>query len=174
MKKLKKMKKLKSTLLLVVIASMFTMFSCTKEGKQGPAGPAGANGINGNDGINGNANVSSATYTGNWINQGGGEWDVTLNIPTITSTVLNSGSINTYLSADGGQSWIALPTYANPVSMLVVYQVSTVGIAAVGGTSAPTATLFKVVIIPSSARIANPNIDYTNYYEVKGAFNLED
>jgi len=122
----------------------------------------------------GNANVSSASYTGNWIFQGGSEWDVTLNVPAITSSVLSSASINTYLSGDGGQSWIALPVYISPVSIAVVYQVNTVGVAAQGGSSAPSATLFKVVIISAAGRKANPNLDLKNYNAVKTAFNLKD
>ena len=38
-----------------------------------------------------------------------------------------------------------------------------------------TTTLgFKAVLISSAARIANPDIDYTDYNQIKTAFNLED
>ncbi|MCB9361692.1 MAG: hypothetical protein H6587_08905 [Flavobacteriales bacterium] len=162
------MRTIKKLSLLVLLISITTTFSCTKEGKQGETGPAGTNGVDGN------ANVSSSTYTGNWVFTGGNEWDATINVPEITTDILNNSAINTYFSADGGLTWIALPTYIAPVSLVVVYEVGKVVIGAIGGSSAPSGTLFKVVIIEGNAIGKKPNIDYSNYYEVKGAFNLKD
>jgi|ERR1035437_1231026 hypothetical protein len=157
----------KTILLTLTVIAAIALNGCTKDGPAGPQGPAGTNGTNGN------ANVISNTYTGNWIFQGGNEWDVTLNVPAITSSIMSKGAVLVYFSGDGGVTWITLPTYVNPVSMIAVIKLSQVGIAAVGGSSAPAGTLFQVVVM-SAQRWTNfpKNIDIKNHQAVKEYLHL--
>ncbi len=41
-------------------------------------------------------------------------------------------------------------------------------------TPQPGTGYLKVVVIPCSAKVRNPDVDFNNYLEVKAAFNLQD
>jgi len=168
------MKNLKKVLHLFVIASVLTTFSCTKEGKQGVAGV---------DGKNGNANVTSSTIVisgSQWFYQAP-SYLIDLSYSTITTDVINNGAVLIYYSANG-TGFEQLPTtlyFFNNVST-TINAVASVGNVRLAYTDSdltqpqlPFVMTIKVVVIPSAQRLANPNIDYTNYYEVKGAFNLK-
>lgn len=154
------MKTIKRTVLLTLIASVSLLFSCAKDGKDGPPGPAGATG---------NANVKSQTFVVN-------TWDwssnsVLLYDPNITQAIVDNGAVQVYLQGDPGV-WIALPLSFSGLEIVYDYQVNFIRITA--SSQPPTQQTFKVVAIASSARLANPNVDYTNYEEVKATFNLKD
>lgn len=156
------MKTIKRISILVIIASVLTTISCTKEGKEGPAGPAGANG---------NANVTALTfdvYSWHWSSN-----SATLNATNVTQSIVNSGAVQVYLETSPySGEWLAMPLTVSGNEMLYSYQVNYVNVMA---NPQPTShERFKVVAIASSTRLANPNIDYSNYQEVKGAFNLKD
>ena len=68
--------------------------------------------------------------------------------------------------------WAALPLSFSGTEVIYAYSTSNVNI--VANPQPTTLERFKVVAIASSARLANPNVDYTNYAEVKVTFNLED
>ena len=77
------MKNLKKLILIAVIAVLFN--SCAKDGATGPAGPAGSNG---------NANVTSSTFTvTSWLSNSSC-WYTDLTVPTLTSAVQSKGSVS--------------------------------------------------------------------------------
>lgn len=177
------MKTIKRIVLLVLISSIITTFSCTKEGKQGETGPAGANGINGTNGTDGNANVKSETftiYTTDWITGTNLKY-VNEITSLITTDIVNTGGVMLYVESASGNSWLALPNIylagSNSETIRFFHSVGNVQIQIVKESGVPTITSnmrFKLVVFSSSARLSNPHIDYNNYYEVKGAFNLKD
>lgn len=158
------MKTIRRITMLVLISSILTTFSCTKEGKQGETGPAGTNGINGN------ANVKSSTHTVySW------EWSssnkITLFTPNVVQTIVDAGSVLVYIEGSSGE-WAAIPLTAGSSSIIYSYKAYYVDIIA---SPKPTSTeRFKVVAISASARLSNPHINFNDYYQVKGAFNLKD
>lgn len=156
-----------SALLLLVTMTLFS--SCKKEG---PAGPAGKDG---------NANVVSSTITSSSWAYAAPSWVITFTNPAITQEIINSGAVLVYLKV--GNSYNQLPLTFYPSSdYSTTIEVSTF----VGGLSLfwtdsdliqpinPGSRTFKVVVIAASGRIQNPNVDYSNYEEVKSTFNLED
>jgi len=154
------MKTIKRTVLLTLIASVSLLFSCAKDGKDGLPGPAGPAG---------NANVQSQTFVVN-------TWDwssnsVLLYDPNITQAIVNKGAVQVYVQGDPGV-WVALPLTISGSYIVYDYQLNYVRITT--DSQPPTQQTFKVVAIASSARLANPNVDYTNYEEVKATFNLKD
>jgi len=169
------MKKINTVVMLIILSSILTTFSCTKEGKQGETGPAGTNGVNGN------ANVKSASftvYTWEWLTNGNSKYvDITSTL--ITTDILNSGAVLLYIKS--GSTWQALPftfpqgTTSTLFRYLYAYNLVEIQITQETGVPSITSNLeFKLVVMSSTARMSNPNIDYNNYYEVKGAFNLKD
>jgi len=102
---------------ILAFASIVVLVSCSKEvGPAGPAGPAGADGANGADGADGAPGPDSVLYS-NWMPMNMSE-NIDINSDTtysqdfpanaITSDIINSGTVLTYLSGvDGnGNSFI--------------------------------------------------------------------
>lgn len=156
------MKTLKKTVMLTLIASVFLLFSCAKDGKDGAPGPAGPAG---------NANVKSQIFDVNSWNWSSNQTN--LNATIISNTIVNSGSVMVYMETSAYSGvWAALPLSFSGTEVIYAYSASNVNIVA---NPQPTSLeRFKVVAVASSARIANPNVDYTNYEEVKATFNLKD
>lgn len=157
------------------------------DGINGTNGNNGTNGTNGQDGEDGNANVQSQTFTVNtWthfgtVGQPGDGYYVQLNYPAITNDIVSTGAVIAYMTGVSG-AWVALP-YSEPKSSYTTYinytyQLNQALIQIQDSdffTPQPSGTTYiKIVVISSAARLANPELDYTNYYEVKGAFNLKD
>ena len=165
------MKTIKTTVLLTLITSVFLLFSCAKDGKDGLPGPAGANG---------NANVKSQTFTiysWDWTTSGNMKY-VDINSNLITTDIVNSGSVLIYMKFAG--FWQALPfTYPQgTTSQLFRYYYSNnfVQIQVTQETGVPSLPdfEFKLVVISSSARLSNPQMNFTDYYQVKDVFHLKD
>lgn len=152
-----------------MIASVLTTFSC----KKGDPGPQGLPGTNGKDG---NANVQSFSFTTSaWILVGS-YWYYDYNLPSGTNM---NGGVFMYLQS--GTTYAALPLTVNDEEYLYSYDTSAGQVEAdVQSASGSTAISnpgflgFKIVIIPPAQRLANPNVNYKNYEEVKAAFNLKD
>tara|TARA_R110000782_G_scaffold237188_1_gene323453 strand:- start:185201 stop:185656 length:456 start_codon:yes stop_codon:yes gene_type:complete len=151
------MKTIKRTVLLTLIASVSLLFSCAKDGEDGLPGPAGPAG---------NANVKSQTFDVYWSSSS----FVDLYATIVTQSIVNSGSVMTYIQESPG-TWIALPINTN---YNIVYSYSVNNVRVYVSPQPSGYDKFKVVAIASSARLANPNVDYTNYEEVKATFNLKD
>ena len=174
------MKTIKRTVLLTLIASVSLLFSCAKDGKDGLPGPAGS------AGPAGNANVKSQTFTSNWVHigtqgQSGDGFLSTHSSSIITSDIVNNGAVLAYYFNSTLNAWITLP-FSEPFSSWTShwrynYKNNLINFIKEDSdffTSNPGNITFKVVAIASSARLANPNVDYTNYEEVKATFNLKD
>jgi len=90
------------------------------------------------------------------------------------------GGVQVYLYDNVLGGWFALPCAVSNISYYIEVfpdiKAVWVYIANVDGTSSITAPssslIFKIVTIPPSARIANPNLNWNNYKEVKNTFNL--
>jgi hypothetical protein len=164
--KMKYTKTISKLLLLVTI----TFFSSCK--KEGPAGLAGKDG---------NANVVSSTITSSSWAYTAPSWATTFDYPAITQDIINSGAVLVYLKV--GNNYNQLPlTFYQTSSYSSTIEVSTF----VGGLSLlwtdsdltqpnnPGSPTFKIVVIASSGMIQNPNVDYSNYEDVKATFNLKN
>ena len=166
---------------LFLVVALFIL-SCSKDGEAGPAGPAGANGINGTNGTNGNANViGTITFSAppsSWTGSlGNTVWTTTLLVPQITQAVVDRGTVSVFYQS--GSVWMALPN-SNPQNHyfsnfgFVLGSVSVYLVAEPGYTITLGTTIFRVVVISPSNRMANPNTDWNNYDEVKKALKLAD
>jgi len=157
---------------LVLMASAFLM-GCTKEGKQGEPGAAGKNGTNG---TNGNANVvgtqTVAANSGNW-NAVGGAYFIELSVNGLSQEILDKGAVLCY--EQNGSIWNALPYSYGNLTRTYTFELNKVTIFyqnQSGTTANPGNKTFRLVLIAASGKIVN--IDWNNYYEVKGAFNLPE
>lgn len=147
--------------------------ACKKKEVEGPTGPAGADG---------NANVKSltvATVAGDWTGDGTAGYSITLSAPLITADIVATGAVMCYLEFGGS-------TYALPYSyfyqgysrhMLFTYGEGTVTVRRIdddGLTTNPgsASSKIKIVAISSTGLMQNPNLDLSNYEEVKTAFDL--
>lgn len=157
----------KANITYLFLAAIIFIVGCAKDGATGPAGPTGSNGTNGA------ANVTTTNYTaspGNW-NTSGSWWKIDVPVSSLTDATkdvvlvyVKSGSVywampavNLYNTGDNYQF-----SYVSGSVTLWYYY-----------TSAPTVSWdFKIVVIPPSQRIANPN--WNNYKEVQATFNLKD
>jgi len=156
----------------ILIFCLLLIFGCKKEG------PAGK------DGKDGNANVKSSTVTfstWNWDSASGYEYsDFTW--PEITSSIVSNGAVLMYLNTTSG--WAPLPRTIHPSatysqSQRFVYNVGTFKIIVQDSDlQPPVPTLgtwtIRILAIESSGLRANPDIDWSNYNEVKVRFNLSE
>lgn len=150
--------------------------SCAKDGEQGPAGPQGP------AGANGNANVTSYyvnTTSANWTCSGLCYTDV--NFPQITQSILNSGLVCVFMQSTSSTGvWLNMPWtefntgYSSNYnfnyslgSMRIFKQDSDLVTP-----SNPGVRTFKVIIIPSSQREANPDVNWNNLAEIEKRFNV--
>ncbi len=179
---------MKNKIYLGMFALIVLMFgSCAKDGATGPAGAAGKDGTNG---TNGNANVtgSNTVTLNNWVSDYNDGTDFGFHSDAtwsgITQVIVDKGVIMVYVSDDNG-GWIALPTTESGTgySATIGFQFS-VGSVSIfingyddsGSTVAAdfNGTVIRVVAIAASNRVDNPNVNLSNYEEVKKAFNLKD
>lgn len=164
-----KMNSIKTITSLVLLVTMTIFSSCKKEG---PAGPAGEDG---------NANVVSSTITSSSWAYTAPSWAITFTYPAITQEIINSGAVLVYIKVGNNYNQLPLTFYPS-ASYSSTIEVSTF----VGGLSLlwtdsdliqpnnPGSQTFKVVVIAASGLIQNPNVDYSNYEEVKSTFSLVD
>lgn len=168
--------KLKMALALILI-SVFS--SCTKEGKQGEPGT---------NGQNGNSNVHSEILTaGSWVwdSGSGTRYSTWTGISSLTYDIASYGGVYLYQANSSNNGYFQLPITA-PVSAGVVesdyyeYGQGTIVVYIQNSNlTDPIAQIqnpakYKLVTISASARLANPNVDYSNYEEVKERFDLKD
>ena len=151
------------------------LFTGCKKGDTGPAGPAGTNGTNGNANV-----VSSSITSSNWV-YSSPSWGISFTYPAITQDIIDKGAVLVYLKVGSAYNQLPLTIYQS-ATYSSTYEVSTI----VGGLTIfatdsdltqpnnPGSKTFKIVVIAASQRMANPNVNYGNYNEVKKAFNLKD
>jgi len=164
------------TMTSLFISVVFLISSCAKDGETGPAGAPGTNGTNGN------ANVHTQTFTiSSWTytapSYRADIWDT-----DITQSIADNGFVMVYLS-NGSGGWQALP-YSTITSASFfstwnfVYYLNGVTLYKTDSDltqpSNPGTRTYKVVAASEAGRIANPNVDWTNYEQVKKTFNLNN
>jgi hypothetical protein len=166
------MKKIGTIMLGLLVVTM-SMSACKKKEVVGPTGPAGAAG---------NANVKSLTLetvAADWTGDPAEGYSITLNAPIITADIVATGAVLCYVEYSG-------TTYALPYSylystytrhMLFNYEAGSITVDIRDDDAATInpgtfSAKIKVVAISSTGLIQNPNVDLTNYEEVKQAFNL--
>lgn len=150
-----------------------------KKGDTGTAGTPGKNGV---------ANISSRTfYVESW-NYASPNYYASLIVPEITTENINATGILAYFKTGANNEWTALPytQYNTPFNYLMNYT-SLPGFVRINwfyNTSTSqgddpnkyynTNVQFKVVVIPPQERVLKPNVDYTQYEQVKQAFGLQE
>lgn len=172
------MKNLKKILSLVLIASTIVIYSCSKEAEKGEDGPAG---------VDGNANVKSILLTAtfwNWDSGSSSRYQTWTGVTDISEDIAATGVVLLYQLNPSGTGYYQLPITA-PISSGVVesdyfeYGIELVQIIIQNSnlsdpiSQIPTPTYYKLVTMSSTAKLANPYLDYSNYEEVKKVFNLE-
>ncbi len=168
--------------------AMTFVASCTKEGPPGPQGATGATGPSGGPvgptgptGPQGNAGTLVGYLTsGNWTSLNG-HYYLDISWPAITQTVIDSGAVIAYVRPVNATYWNALPavwfqqgyaeswTVSSYVGGLTVWQHCDDGILRNPGTCE-----FKIVLIAPGLRMANPDVDFTDYEEVAERFQLQE
>jgi hypothetical protein len=159
---------------LIIFAVVSILFSaCKKEGPQGPQGSQGPQGEVG---------PQAKTYNFSLTFDPGETFESFSGITGFD----DNDVVMTYVNADnigGVSSWVQLPAifnYTNFVpeffednGQLFINLMDANGYEFVSFPSS-TSFNFKAVHIKSSGRKANPNVDFTNYEEVKKVFKLVD
>ena len=169
---MKKLIRLSIALCISILCS--TLNGCKKEGPPGPAG---------------SANVTTANFeVYNWSWSGSYYYYADLNVPELNSDNLQSAAVMVYFSTNGGNAWIAVPytqyespynyymgfaTFTNTVQVTWFYD-SSLSAGDDPNQHYGVNVKYKVVVIPPSQRLANPDLDLTNYEQVKARFSLED
>ncbi len=141
----------------------------------------------GDPGTNGSANVTSGVYSVSSWTYSSPQYSANFSVPDLTSANINTAAIMVYFS--NGGNWIALPftQYNSPYNYFMGFNtgIGNVQVTWIYDTSlssgkdpnsyySSAALLYKVVIIPPSVMVANPNLDLKNYKDVKRRFNLTD
>jgi hypothetical protein len=178
---------MKKTLFSVAILAMMFLASCTKPGPIGPAGTAGTNGkdgtagtngTNGTNGINGNANVigtSTVALNSNSWTALGTYFGVALSVPAITQAIVDKGVVLVY--EQDATYWRALPYTSGIISKFFVFTLNSVEIyyqnTDGSQTTNPGNKTYRIVAISASVAMANPNVNWENYEEVKTILNLK-
>lgn len=162
---------------IILPAAFIVLFaSCAKDGEPGPQGPAGQNGINGQDG---NANVQSylfTVYSNMWSGSGSNFKYVVLNVPQITQSVVDSGMVLVYRVYNGYNALLPITNYtgSDELTISFLYQAGEVEIDI--NSTAPITNLltyyFRVVVVTGHVRMAYAHLNWSNYEEVKNAFNF--
>jgi hypothetical protein len=170
---------MKKLFIALFLLSVCVFQGCKKEGPMGPQGQAGTNGI---DGIDGNANVKTYTVntsSSNWTCSGFCYTDVTCS--GITQDIVNTGSVHLFMeSPTQVGAWLNMPWtdmnsgYISTYNF--VYALGTLRISKVDSDlttpTNPGTRKFKIVVIASSGKLAHPEVDYTNFEEIREAFDI--
>lgn len=147
----------------------------------------GNDGEDGAPGKNGSSNVESRTFSVSSWSYSSPFHYTNLSVPELTQQNINSAGVMVYFSTTG-TDWVAVPytQYNSPYNYFMgfntsvgIVQITWVYDTSLSQGSDPTTyygvnLLYKVVVVPPSAKILYPNIDYKNYSAVKETFHLKD
>lgn len=172
-------KTMKTIFAVMIIAATFT--SCAKDGETGPAGPAGTNG-------NANVVASNTVTLNNWISifDDGTNYlfESTVSWAGITQAIKDNGAVMVYMY-DGVSNWYALPysddgdTYSENFNYSFTVGQVVIEVNGWDATLSPNPSdyngaVVRIVAIAASVRVANPDVDWTDYNQVKTVLNLKD
>ncbi|MBA3898741.1 MAG: hypothetical protein H0X62_00790 [Bacteroidetes bacterium] len=170
----------KLLILLFAVVTATSFYACKKDPIPGPKGDPGRNGIDGKDG---NANVRGNTftvYTNDW-KLDGNLFFYAQDMPTITQNIVNNGSVQVFMELATGY-WVNMPYQEyNPndgyfSTFNFVYGLNYIEIYKIDSDllepENPGTRTFKVVAIASSALVAKPDLDLTDYEVLKENFDI--
>ncbi|MGZ3883702.1 MAG: hypothetical protein ACXVPQ_00925 [Bacteroidia bacterium] len=160
------MKAIKQAAFVLLICMAFIQCKKTAgpKGDTGPQGPAGAS-------------MEVTTYTttsSSWVSYA---WpysylEATLNVPSVTSSVVSGGDVKVFIYNTADSTWIALPQPFLNSQYNYKYKTGKVFIdfTLVNNATPPTpsAQEFKVVVMPPAFIKKNPNVNVNNYEELTG------
>ncbi len=153
---------MKKLILATLAAGMLLGASCTKQGPVGPQGPTGNANVIGSNPVP----VSAWGKTGN-------TYFATFSYPDITQSIANYGLVEVYKFYTSDNSWTNLPDINAGVSTVFNFSPGTytIYVENIDGSTTlfPGTITFRVVVIPSSVRQANPNTNWKDYNEAMKA-----
>lgn len=162
---------------VVVCAIALFTISCSNDGEQGPPGK---------DGIDGNANVvgstSITTTSSNWTSYYGGSlWIANLTGATsITQSIVDKGMVCVYrkYTSNGTTQWSPLPDTNTNINVSFDYGVGIINFYAqsTNGASIPNpgAMTFRFVAVSPTNKMANKNVNWRDYEQVKKTLKIND
>ncbi|MGY6560946.1 MAG: hypothetical protein ACXITV_02455 [Luteibaculaceae bacterium] len=171
------MKKLILIFTVLMLGALFLVSSCTRE-------------VEGPPGRDGNANVNSRTVTINpndWIIDGNSQI-ADIIMPTLTADILNNGAVLAYMEF-GSNIWLHLPTTIQlfdeqaEENFFVTLEVeSSIGLVSIYWSeldleflaSNPGTQRFRIVTIGGNSLRESPEVDFSNYNQVKEVFQIAD
>jgi len=163
----------KITCLILISGFIISFFSCTKKGEEGAPGKDGS------------ANVSARTFTVTTWSSNSSFWYKQLSVPEITADNINSAAIMVYWGTVSN-NWIALPyTYVSSTNYFmgflsavnlieVQWTYNGLGIGNSPNSELGNPVMIKVVVIPPALIKKNPDLDLSNYNEVRKTFKIQD
>ena len=174
------MKKILAFLLLVSI----TAFTACKGdmGDPGLDGTNGQNGVDGTDGQDGNANVKNHTIAisaSEWVSHSNNLSYVDVQAPFITEEIASKGMVMVYFY-DPAAVWFALPfTYSTPANTTQTYYFwFKTGVVRIHSLNSATPVKYsgnvRIVAVTSEGLARNPDLDWTNYEDVKKRLQLTE
>jgi hypothetical protein len=120
---------------------------------------------------------SQTSVVTNWIGNSEG-YEAVVAVGFLTSDVINNGMVMCYVQ--DGNDWFALPLTMSMglwVEHFIFYkQVGSVSFLVYdddGATPAPGSRTIKIVAVSNTGLIQNPNVDFTDYEQVKETFHLD-
>lgn len=158
--------------LFSILAATMLVFSSCKKDVAGPQGEPGKDG---------NANVISTQAAVTSWTLSGTTYYATVSVPSITQEIVDAGAVLCYMS-DGSTGWYSMPyTYYMSGYQVMYYTNYGVGYINIYNKNSnlttpayPGTRVFKIVTISSAARLAHPELDWSDYNKVKETFNLKD
>ncbi|MBD2755365.1 hypothetical protein [Spirosoma validum] len=192
------MKLLRNHTLLLISTLLLGLTAC--KGPQGDPGPKGDTGATGQTGAAGQTGATGATGTANviysdWINADWSLYDrpqlkqMKIIVPAINSTSIAKDAVLMYCKQFGTSSVYPLPSFGRWGNVWYSFEIANftfngliVEVKSTDGhvldeyeTTALRGNRFRYVIIPGSIRAGRKAaVDYSNYEEVKKAYNLPD
>ena len=160
----------KKTKIVYFVLSILFLSACSQNGRDGRDGRDGFNGFDGRDG---NLFVTSETYfvsTLDWNTVSFGA-EVNFINTSITKSVVSDGLVQAFFSLDANPNnrrWIALPYFDFSYS----YVEGMVTFESYDNSGSPDDLWYKVVVIPSSAKIDGVNMN--DYEAVSTIYGLEE
>ncbi|HYV91862.1 MAG TPA: hypothetical protein VE978_08765 [Chitinophagales bacterium] len=140
---------------------------------QGPEGPPGLNGV---------ANIITYNIT---TNSSSWSWDGTndlyytdVQIPDITQSVIDAGTVQAFYSNSDFSYFIALPSTESLLWIGYSYflGIGEIDYGLTDGTQPanPGTKYFKMVVIPPAARQANPDVNWEDYNDIAKHFKITE